>query len=46
MAVMEQTIEHRTNGGNIAQQLAPIFYRAIRGKQGTEPFVTAQHDLQ
>ena len=44
--VMEEAIEHGTDGGDIAEQLAPIFHRAIGSEQSAGALVAAHDDLQ
>jgi hypothetical protein len=44
--MVQQTIEHGTDGGHIAKEFAPIIHGSIRGQQRAEPFVAAHHDFQ
>jgi len=44
--MMQQTVEHGADCGDIAEQLAPVFDRAVGSKQCAEAFVTAHDDFQ
>src|SRR6185369_5434244 len=46
VAVVKQAIEHRTDGGDIAEQFAPIFDRAIGSQERADAFVPAHDNLQ
>ena len=43
---MEQTVEHRTDGGNVGEQLAPVLDRTVGSQQRAASFVAAHDDLQ
>jgi hypothetical protein len=43
---MQQAIEHRAHGGDIAEQLAPVFDGAVGSEQRAEAFVTAHDDFE
>jgi hypothetical protein len=44
--VVEEPIEQRGDGGRVAEQLAPVLHRAIRGEQRRGPLVAAHDDFQ
>jgi hypothetical protein len=46
MAVMQETVEHGAHGRDIAEQLAPVFDRTVRGQQSAEALVAAHDDFQ
>ena len=46
MAVMQQAIEHGADGGDIAEQLAPVLDRTVGGEQRAEALVAAHDDFQ
>ena len=43
---MQQAVKHGADGGDIAQQFAPVLHRTIGGEQRAEAFVTAHDDFQ
>ncbi len=43
---MEQSIEQRSDGRGVAEELAPVLAGAIRGDQRRSPFVAPHDDLQ
>ena len=43
---MQETIEHGANGGNIAEQRAPVFGGTIRSEQRVEALVAARNDFE
>ena len=46
VAVMQQTIEHGADGGDIAEQLAPVLDRAVGSEQRADALVAAHDDFQ
>ena len=46
MAVVKQTIEHGADGGNIAEQFAPVFDRPIGSQQSADTLVASHDNLQ
>jgi hypothetical protein len=44
--MMQEPIEDRRRGGNVAQQLAPIFQWPIGGHHGRTSFIATHHDLE
>ena len=44
--MMQPSIEHGADGGHIAEQLAPVFHRAVRSQQRAESFVAVHYDFQ
>ena len=46
VAVMQQTIEHGADRGDIAAQFSPILDGAVGSEQSAEAFVTAHDDFQ
>ena len=43
---MQQTIEHGADGGNIAEQFAPVLDRAVGSEQCAAPLVAAHDDFK
>jgi len=46
VTVMQQPVEHRTNCGNIAEQLAPVLHGTIGCQQRAKAFIAAHDDFQ
>src|SRR5208283_4154600 len=46
VSVVQQAVEHGGNGGAVAEQLAPVLNRTIRGQQCAGAFVATHDDLQ
>jgi hypothetical protein len=46
VAVVKQTIEHGADGGNIAEQLAPVVDGAVGSEQRADALVTSHDDLR
>jgi hypothetical protein len=46
MAMMQQAIEHGTNGSDVAEQFTPVLDWAVRSQQRAESLVTPHHDFQ
>jgi len=46
MAVMQQAVEHGTDGGDIAKQFAPVLDGTIGSEQRAETLVAAHDDFQ
>ena len=46
LALVQQSVEHGTDSGGVAQYLAPVLDRAIGRNQGTGAFVTPHDNLQ
>src|ERR1700693_1958775 len=46
VAVMEQTVEHGADRGDIAQQFAPVFHRTVRRQQRAGALVAPHHEFQ
>src|SRR5262245_43935362 len=43
---MEQAIEHRSDSGGIAEELAPVLHGPVRREQRRRPLVAAHQDLE
>jgi hypothetical protein len=46
LGVMEEAVEDGAGGGNVLEQLAPVFERAVAGHDGGAGFVAAHDDFQ
>jgi hypothetical protein len=46
VGVVEQAVEHRGDGGRVAEELAPVLHGPIRSDQGGGFFVPSHHDLE
>jgi hypothetical protein len=46
LGVVQEAVEDRPSGGVVAQDLAPVFDRAIGGEHGGADFVAASEDFQ
>src|SRR5215472_5618316 len=46
MTVVQQPVQHGADGGNIAEQLAPVLHRPVRREQGAGAFIAAHNDLE
>lgn len=46
MGVVEEAVEHRGDRGVVADHLAPVFDRTIRGEDRARAFVAAHHELE
>lgn len=43
---MEDAVEHRGDGGGIAEESSPVIDRTVRGEQGAGPFVATHDELE
>src|SRR2546428_1325282 len=46
VGVVEEAIEERADGGDIAEELAPVLDRPVRAEQGADPLVAALDELE
>ena len=46
MGVVEEAIEERADGGDIAEELAPVLDRPVRAEQRADPLVAALDELE
>ncbi len=46
MPVVKQAVKHRTHGGKIAEQFAPVLDRPVRRQEGAATFLSAHDDLK
>src|SRR5947207_13913438 len=46
VGVVEEAIEERADGGDIAEELAPVLDRPVRAEQGADPLVPALDELE
>ena len=46
VGVVEQAVEHRGDGGGIAEEFAPVLHGPVRSEQGRGLLVAAHHDLE
>src|ERR1700687_2898057 len=44
--MVEKAVEHGTDGSNVTEQFAPVFYRTIRSEKRTGTLVTPHDDFQ
>src|SRR5439155_6345565 len=46
VGVVEEAIEERADGGDIAEEFAPVLDRPVRAEQGADPLVAALDELE
>src|SRR2546427_7183810 len=46
VGMVEEAIEERADGGDIAEELAPVLDRPVRAEQGADPLVAALDELE
>jgi len=46
VGVVEEAVQERADGGDVAEQLPPVLHGAIRGQQSAHPFVPPHDQLE